>query len=106
MKTCGNGFFFPANATTPDRIEEYGPPPGAWDRWDLPTWTDYIHYVLSLPIATATIGIDSFFTLEGVAAAASSFEPLPPTGWPPFTRGPRSSPAPDTGFPGTHRRGD
>ena len=56
MKTCGNGFFFPANATTPDRIEEYGPPPGAWDRWDLPTWTDYIHYVLSLPIAAATIG--------------------------------------------------
>jgi aryl-alcohol dehydrogenase-like predicted oxidoreductase len=77
MKTCGNGFFFPANATTPDRIEQYGPPPGAWDRWDLPTWNDYIHYVLSLPVSTATIGIDSFFTLEGVAAAASSFEPLP-----------------------------
>jgi aryl-alcohol dehydrogenase-like predicted oxidoreductase len=76
MKTCGNGFFFPANATKPDRIEEYGPPPGAWDRWDLPTWTDYIHYVLSLPITTATIGIDSYFTLEGVAAAVSSFEPL------------------------------
>jgi aryl-alcohol dehydrogenase-like predicted oxidoreductase len=76
MKTCGNGFFFPANATTPDRIQQYGPPPGAWDRWDLPTWTDYIHYVLSLPISTATIGIDSFFTLEGIAAAASTFEPL------------------------------
>jgi len=76
MKTCGNGFFFPANATTPDRIEQYGPPPGAWDQWDLPTWTDYIHYVLSLPITTATIGIDSFFTLEGVAASASSFAPL------------------------------
>jgi aryl-alcohol dehydrogenase-like predicted oxidoreductase len=77
MKTCGNGFFFPANATTPDRIERYGPPEGAWDRWDLPTWNDYIHYVLSLPVAAATIGIDSYFTLEGVAAAASSFEPLP-----------------------------
>jgi aryl-alcohol dehydrogenase-like predicted oxidoreductase len=76
MKTCGNGFFFPANATTPDRIEEYGPPPGAWDRWDLPTWTDYIHYVLSLPIASATIGIDSYFTLEGIVTAAASFEPL------------------------------
>ncbi len=76
MKTCGNGYFFPANATTPDRIERYGPPPGAWDRWDLPTWTDYIHYVLSLPITTATIGIDSYFTLEGVAAAASTFTPL------------------------------
>ena len=78
MKTCGNGYFFPANATTPDRIEQYGPPPGAWDRWDLPTWTDYIHYVLTLPIATATIGIDSHFTLEGVVAAASTFAPLPP----------------------------
>lgn len=77
MKTCGNGFFFPANATTPDRIEEYGPPPGAWDRWDLPTWTDYIHYVLSLPITSATIGIDSYFTLEGIVTAAASFQPLP-----------------------------
>ena len=76
MKTCGNGYFFPANATEPDRIEEYGPPSGAWGRWDLPTWTDHIHYVLSLPIATATIGIDSYFTLEGVVAAAASFEPL------------------------------
>jgi aryl-alcohol dehydrogenase-like predicted oxidoreductase len=78
MKTCGNGFFFPANATKPDRIEEYGPPPGAWDRWDLPTWTDYIHYVLSLDITTATIGIDSYFTLEGVVASAASFETLSP----------------------------
>ena len=76
MKTCGNGYFFPANATTPDRIERYGPPPGAWDAWNLPTWTDYIHYVLSLPVTTATIGIDSYFTLEGITAAATSFEPL------------------------------
>jgi aryl-alcohol dehydrogenase-like predicted oxidoreductase len=76
MKTCGNGFFFPANATEPDRIERYGPPEGAWERWDLPNWTDYIHYVLTLPVAAATIGIDSYFTLNGVVAAASSFEPL------------------------------
>ena len=78
MKTCGNGFFHPANATTPDRIEQYGPPPGAWDRWDIPDWTDYIHYVLTLPIAAATIGVDSYFTLNGVVAAAASFQPLPP----------------------------
>ncbi len=77
MKTCGKGYFFPANATRPDRIEEYGPPPGTWERWDLPTCTDYIHYALTLPIAAATIGIDSWFTLEGVVAAASSFAPLP-----------------------------
>ncbi len=76
MKTCGNGYFFPANATTPDRIEQYGPPAGAWDRWDLPTWTEYIHYVLSLPITTATIGIDSYFTLDGILAAASTFAPI------------------------------
>lgn len=76
MKTCGNGFFFPANATPPDRIEEYGPPEGAWDRWDIPTWEEYIHYALSLPIATATIGIDSHYTLNGILAAVSSFTPL------------------------------
>jgi predicted aldo/keto reductase-like oxidoreductase len=80
MKTCGNGYFYPANATTPDRIEQYGPPEGAWDRWDLPNWTDYIHYVLTLPIAAATIGIDSYFTLNGVIAAATTFEPLSPEG--------------------------
>jgi len=78
MKTCGNGYFHPANATTPDRIERYGPPPGAWEKWDIPDWTDYIHYVLTLPIAAATIGVDSYFTLNGVVAAAASFQPLPP----------------------------
>lgn len=77
MKTCGNGYFSPASATTPDRIEEYGPPEGAWDRWDLPTWTEYLHYVWSLPVAAAVIGIDSYFTLDGIVAAASTFEPLP-----------------------------
>ncbi len=77
MKTCGNGYFHPANATTPDRIERYGPPPEAWGTWDIPDWTDYIHYVLTLPIAAATIGIDSYFTLNGVVAAAAGFEPLP-----------------------------
>lgn len=76
MKTCGNGYFFPANATTPDRIEAYGPPEGAWSRWDLPTWTDYLHYAWSLPISAAVIGIDSYFTLEGIVSAASTFEPL------------------------------
>lgn len=76
MKTCGNGFFHPAHATSPDRMEEYGPPEGAWDRFDIPTWREYIHYALSLPVTTATIGIDSFFTLDGVITAATTFEPL------------------------------
>ena len=76
MKTCGHGYFFRANATVPDRIEQYGPPPDAFDRWDRPTPREYIHYALSLPIAAATIGIDSHFTLDGVVAAAQDFTPL------------------------------
>jgi aryl-alcohol dehydrogenase-like predicted oxidoreductase len=74
MKTCGKGYFFKAHATKPDRIDQYGPPPGALDRWDLPTPKDYIHYALSLPIATAVIGMDSYFTLDGVVSAAREFE--------------------------------
>ena len=76
MKTCGHGYFFPANTTTPDRIEQYGPPAGAFDRWDRPTPREYIHYALSLPIATATIGIDSHDTLDGVVSAARDFQPV------------------------------
>ena len=78
MKTCGHGYFHPANSTTPDRVEQFGAPPGAFDRWDLPTYRDYIHYALSLPIATATIGIDSHATLEGIVAAVGNFEPVTP----------------------------
>jgi aryl-alcohol dehydrogenase-like predicted oxidoreductase len=76
MKTCGHGYFLKGNVTTPDRVDQYGAPPGALDRWDLPTYRDYIHYALSLPIAAATIGIDSHFTLEGIVAAATDFAPL------------------------------
>lgn len=76
MKTCGHGYFFRANATVPDRIEQYGPPQGAFDRWDRPTPREYLHYALSLPIAAATVGIDSHFTLDGVVAAAQDFMPL------------------------------
>lgn len=73
MKTCGKGYFFKAHATKPDRIDEYGPPPGALDRWDLPTPRDYIHYALSLPIATVVVGMDSYFTLDGVVSSALEF---------------------------------
>ncbi len=73
MKTCGNGFFFRPNATKPDRFEEFGPPPEVYEQWELPTPKEYIHYSLSLPVATAVIGIDSFFTLDGVISAATEF---------------------------------
>ncbi len=76
MKTCGHGYFFRANATVPDRIEQYGPPPEAFERWDRPTPREYIHYALSLPIAAATIGIESHYTLDGVLASARDFEPI------------------------------
>jgi aryl-alcohol dehydrogenase-like predicted oxidoreductase len=76
MKTVGHGYFLPANATVPDRIERYGPPKDAFQRWDRPTPREYIHYALSLPIAAATVGVDSHFTLDGVLAAARDFTPL------------------------------
>ena len=76
MKTCGHGYFFRANATVPDRIEQYGPPPDAFDRWDRPTPREYVHYALSLPLAAATVGVDSHFTLDGVVAVAQDFTPV------------------------------
>lgn len=76
MKTVGHGYFLPANATVPDRIEQYGPPKDAFQRWDRPTPREYIHYALSLPIAAATIGVESHFTLDGVVAAAQDFAPV------------------------------
>lgn len=76
MKTVGHGYFLPANATVPDRIEQYGPPDDAFAQWDRPTPREYIHYALSLPIAAATVGIDSHFTLDGVLAAARDFAPV------------------------------
>lgn len=76
MKTVGHGYFLPANATKPDRIDQFGPPAEAFARWDRPTPREYIHYALSLPIAAATIGVDSHFTLDGVLAAAQDFSPI------------------------------
>ncbi len=76
MKTVGHGYFLPANATVPDRIERYGPRKDAFQRWDRPTPREYIHYALSLPIAAATIGVDSHFTLDGIVAAAQDFTPV------------------------------
>lgn len=78
MKTVGHGYFLPANATVPDRIDQYGPPPDAFKRWDRPTPREYIHYALSLPISVATIGVDSHFTLDGVIASAMDFSPIDP----------------------------
>ena len=76
MKTCGHGYFFQENATHLDRRERFGPPPEAFDQPDLPTAEDYLRYALSLPIATAVVGMDSFYTLEEVVKIATEFSPL------------------------------
>ena len=76
MKTCGHGYFFKEAATQIDRLERFGPPPEAFEQSDLPTARDYLRYALSLPIATAVVGIDSLYTLEQVVRNATEFSPL------------------------------
>jgi aryl-alcohol dehydrogenase-like predicted oxidoreductase len=76
MKSCGKGYFLPYNATKPDRIDQYGPPAGVFERKDLPAARDYIHYALTLPVATVVIGIDSLETLDYVTRDAAGFKPL------------------------------
>jgi uncharacterized protein len=77
MKTSGVGYFLRENHTKPDRIDRYGPPPGALDHPDLPTARDYLSYALSLPLTTVVVGIDCLQTLDSVIANASAFRPLP-----------------------------
>ena len=62
--------------TKPDRVERYGAPTDALARPDLPTYRDDLHYALSLPIATAVVGIDSLPTIQGAIENARSFRPL------------------------------
>jgi uncharacterized protein len=76
MKTCGHGYFLPSNFTTPDRQDQYGAPADALKRKDIPTHKDYLHYALSLPIATAVVGMDSLRTVDGIVANALSFAPM------------------------------
>jgi aryl-alcohol dehydrogenase-like predicted oxidoreductase len=76
MKTCGHGYFFKTNPTRPDRIDRYGPPAEALAGADLPTPRDYLHYALSLPVATAVVGMDSCATVDGVVESARAFTPM------------------------------
>jgi aryl-alcohol dehydrogenase-like predicted oxidoreductase len=76
MKTCGHGYFLPTNATKPDRIDQFGPPPTAFERKNLPTPREYLHYALSLPIATAVVGLDVLSTMKSVIQNAIEFRPL------------------------------
>lgn len=76
MKTCGHGYFLRTNATKPDRQDQFGAPADALRDSSIPTHRDYLHYALSLPIATAVVGIDSRATVDGVVANAVAFAPL------------------------------
>jgi aryl-alcohol dehydrogenase-like predicted oxidoreductase len=79
MKTCGHGYFFHENATHIDRLDSFGPPPEAFEQSNLPAAEDYLRYALSLPIATAVVGMDSVYTLEEVVRIATEFRPLTTT---------------------------
>jgi aryl-alcohol dehydrogenase-like predicted oxidoreductase len=76
MKTCGHGYFLRSNTTTPDRQDQFGAPVDALRDTNIPTHRDYLHYALSLPVATAVVGIDSRATVDGVVANALAFAPL------------------------------
>jgi len=77
MKSIGKGYFLRHNFTKPDRIDQYGPPAGVFERKDLPEAKDYLHYALSLPaVSTVVVGIDSRQTLDAVMRDASGFRPL------------------------------
>ena len=76
MKSCGKGYFLEHNFTKPDRIDQYGPPAGVFEKKGLPTAREYIHYALSLRVATVVIGIDSLETLDAVMKDVSGFRPL------------------------------
>jgi len=76
MKSVGKGYFLRHNFTKPDRIDQYGPPGGAFENKDLPEAKDYIHYALTLPVSTVVIGIDSLQTLDAVVRDVLDFRPL------------------------------
>jgi aryl-alcohol dehydrogenase-like predicted oxidoreductase len=76
MKSVGHGYFLPRNTTTPDRIDEFGPPADALSRPDLPSAREYLHYALSLPVSAVVVGTDSVATLESILRDALAFQPL------------------------------
>ncbi len=78
MKSIGKGYFLRSNFTKPDRIDQYGPPAGAFDRKDLPDAKDYLHYALTLPVSTIVVGIDCMQTLETLMRDVASYKPLTP----------------------------
>jgi len=78
MKSIGKGYFLSNNFTKPDRIEQYGPPAGAFERKDLPDAKEYLHYALTLPVSTIVVGIDCMQTLDALMRDVAVFKPLAP----------------------------
>jgi aryl-alcohol dehydrogenase-like predicted oxidoreductase len=80
MKTCGHGFFrkdalggaYDSRFQT-DRnpeLHRFAPPAEAFEQ-PHPTPDDFTRYALSLPIATAVVGLDSMATLEALVRVAA-----------------------------------
>lgn len=87
MKTCGHGLFrreaiggmYDSRHFQDQRPEEhrFAPPAEVFDA-PHPSPDEFTRYALSLPIATAVVGMDSRETLDAVVQVASTLEPMSP----------------------------
>jgi aryl-alcohol dehydrogenase-like predicted oxidoreductase len=85
MKTCGHGLFkresiggmYDTRYFQDQHPEEhrFAPPPEVFDG-PHPAADEYTHYVLSLPIATAVVGMDSRETMDAFIRVATTMEPM------------------------------
>jgi aryl-alcohol dehydrogenase-like predicted oxidoreductase len=85
MKTVGHGFFlreavggaFDSRFRSDNAPEQhrFAPPPEAFEQ-PHPTPQEFLRYALTLPIATAVVGLDSRATLDSIVRVASGFAPL------------------------------
>lgn len=85
MKTCGHGLFrreaiggmFDSRHFQDRNPEEhrFAPPPEVFDG-PHPRPDEFTRYVLSLPIATAVVGMDSRETMDAVIQVAAGLEPM------------------------------
>ncbi len=85
MKTCGHGLFkresvggmYDTRYFQDQHPEQnrFAPPPEVFDG-PHPGPDEFTHYVLSLPIATAVVGMDSRETMDAVIRVATTMEPM------------------------------
>lgn len=87
MKTCGHGLFRPESIGgmydsrhfRDERPEQHRfAPPAEVFEGPYPSADEFTRYALSLPIATAVVGMDSRETMDAVIRVASTLTPLSP----------------------------